>query len=266
MTSQALTDNEQELLLGFVDGVLQPPDQARAEALLESNPGASAFVEQLRGGDMPFREALAPMLDQPIPETVSRLVADKQLKASPRRYGIASAMVAASMILGAALFLARPLTDTAPGIDAGWIGQVANYHQLYVRETVGAAGPVDRQAIASLLEQNLGRELATPDLQEFDIAFRRGQLLQVEGNPLVQLAYLPQTGAPVAFCIMRDSERAAMPVRYGKSHGLDYSTWGDGELHFVLVGEFNESTLQAVTTRIRSQLGTGRSRVNAVSG
>ena len=136
-----------------------------------------------------------------------------------------------------------------------WVAQVANYQQLYVRPTVEAAGPVDRSALTAMINSNLERPVPIPDFEQEGVIFRRGQLLQVDGNPLIQLAYLPASdGLPVAFCIMKDPGAKASPPDSGISHGLNYQSWNQEGLRFVLLGSGSKQQIEKLSQLARDQI------------
>ena len=169
--------------------------------------------------------------------------------------------IAASLLIGilVGVFAHSQLNVTEPEAQApDWISQVANYQQLYIRPTVENAAPVNVEFLDKLFTDNLALEVKVPDLSNRSIEFMRGQLLEVNGNPLVQLAYLPAEGKPLAICIMRGQRAAGTPTstidQFGKSHGLTYGSWSQHGLNFVLVADMPIGDVKELVSQTRQQL------------
>ncbi|MBX2867923.1 MAG: hypothetical protein KTR18_04580 [Acidiferrobacterales bacterium] len=249
-----LTEDEQARVLAFKDKALSSSEMASTSEWIAQTPGAQEFLERLDQTDLPFAEAMSPMLNIPIPEATISTVGSQSI---PRTLPWGRA-VAALLLLGAGITIGSIANNTfEQGEDrsASWVAQVANYQQLYVRPTVEVAGPVDFPALETMMETELEQSINIPNFDDLGVAFRRGQLLQVDGNPLIQLAYLPnESGLPIAFCIMKDATATAAAPSAGRSHGLNYESWSQNGLRFVLLGSGSESQIEALAKRARAQI------------
>lgn len=64
-------------LLRYVDGQLDAVEKAEVETLLRQDPQAAAFVRLLKAGDLPYVDAFAPVLSEPVPESFVEYIRSK---------------------------------------------------------------------------------------------------------------------------------------------------------------------------------------------
>ncbi len=252
--TNTLTEAEEARVLAFADNALSDSERATTKQWIDVTPEAQKLLAEFERSAIPYQEVMAPLLETPKPDLASKYLSPNVTKPTAGLWGQA---VGALAVLGFGLFIGSVLSK--PSADShllteSWVAQVANYQQLYVRPTVDVAGPIDAPALAQMIEENLGQVTPIPDLSEQGVTFRRGQLLQVNGNPLIQLAYLPQTGLPVALCIMKNKAATDSEVVAGESHGLNYRSWSKNGLQFVLLGKLSNSKIQSLTDATLLQL------------
>src|SRR5262245_59101286 len=73
-----------ETLMAFVDGALAPDEERRVDAEVAKDPALARYVEQQRKHAAEFKAAFAPVLEQPVPERIERMVLEsKPHAASP---------------------------------------------------------------------------------------------------------------------------------------------------------------------------------------
>ncbi len=143
----------------------------------------------------------------------------------------------------------KPGSGMDANMDAnmgGWVASVVEYQNLYTRATVEPTPKPDAHGVDMLQERlgtALGAKLVVPDLDTVGLEFRRGQILQFDKRPLVQLAYLPDgKGRPVALCIISMDGDKRAPT-YSKRLDMGVVRWSDGKLDYVLVGWQSEGQL-----------------------
>lgn len=78
-----MNDADFELIMAYADGETGPEDTARAEALLAEQPEARAALTRLRAVDSQVKAGLASVLEEPVPERLTR--AATQTTPSPGR-------------------------------------------------------------------------------------------------------------------------------------------------------------------------------------
>jgi anti-sigma factor RsiW len=142
--------------------------------------------------------------------------------------------------------VAAAATGTSP-----WVMAAANYQQLYSRDTV-ALFPVDLNTSAKIvgeIRQVDGLALQVPNLTPAGLEFKRVQRLQFHNKPLVQIVYLPEKGAPVALCVMKEDEPDKV-IGEQRVNDMNVVTWRRGQLSYALIGQPEGVDLAALAKRI----------------
>lgn len=247
--------------MAFLDRELSGTEVEGVEKLIDSDAEVAEFVEHMKHNEPPFQQAFDELLLTPIPKSAQQLIDQSLLDESTSHLSGWKYAVAASLLLG--VLLGGELTvawnDIGKNEPPDWIAQVANYQSLYIRPTVAESTIVDWPKLNKIMVENLGRQLPVPRFQSAAIEFKRGQLLQVNRNPLLQLAYLPKSGIPLALCVMRNAKMKQDQgvSELGTGHGLGYASWHDQDLHFVLVGDLSISELEQLKGSAMQQLSAG---------
>ncbi|MGF6955709.1 anti-sigma factor family protein [Paraburkholderia youngii] len=139
------------------------------------------------------------------------------------------------------------MTESNDSSVSPWIAAAASYQQLYTRDTVASLQPDLRATAATVAEirRDDGLAVKIPDLRSQGLSFKRVQRLSFRGKPLVQIVYLPEHGAPVALCVLKEAKADAVPAskRIG---GMDVVTWRRGQLGYALIGEHGGLDLDAL--------------------
>ena len=131
-----------------------------------------------------------------------------------------------------------------PAKIPGWRQSVANYVSLYTTDTlnrVGASLESQHQNLV-LLSQDVGLSLTSENLAIGDLNYKRGQILDLRGKPLVQLAYLYQNKTPVAFCIIK-STKGKKTMQFEQRNGLQIAHWSSESHGFMVIGDVPEEEL-----------------------
>lgn len=247
-----------EKLLAYSDNKLNDADRSEIEDLLNEDTSAVEFLEQLSVSDLPFKDSFDFLLDesshsQPqVDVDVLKLSTSQSTKKERINYKW-PASLAASLFMG--LVLGYFGLKTSNENHDNWIVQVADYHLLYVRETVKSSilTATEKSYLRNKLGARLDTQLVIPNLKAQNMQFKRGQLLDSNGKVLVQLAYLPKTGRPVALCILRNEASDSLP-KAGQSRGLPYVTWAKDGLSYVIIGDVDKQDLHAAALSALSQM------------
>ena len=227
---------ERELLVAYADGQLTGEEAEWVKSLIDRDSGARDFLNQLHRSELPFKEAFEPLLHLKAPDSIVDLIHETALQTE--RHPILSRFTIISAVAG--LVLGIVISSLLPDfINTGrqvpeLASQVSQYQSLYQRATVENAAQADHQQLRELFISQLGVDFVVPELTGLE--FKRGQLLALHGEPLVQLVYLGQTGVPVALCILPAKKTGGVSPLFGSSHGMRYGYWKDSGLEFVLVG------------------------------
>ncbi|MEH6457914.1 MAG: hypothetical protein V7749_16420 [Cocleimonas sp.] len=248
------------LLLGYVDKQLSPEEITEVETLLDNDPKALVFVETLGASQLPFAESFEFLLedqDSAVENTILENASSNRINSEPKRNSLQwSASIAASLMLGLVIGYGvfSSTTDSTQGNN--WVTEVANYQLLYVRDTVTTAPTLsDSQHIAlqTKLSKALNSDLHIPNLQQQKLTFKRGQILDIEGEPLIQLVYLPDDGLPIALCILRNGAVDSLP-KSGESRGQTFIEWSKNGLSYVIIGKTDKKNLEAAAMTAIAQI------------
>src|SRR4029077_10582092 len=156
----------------------------------------------------------------------------------------------ALLVAGIALFAAGVLVDrflpmwrgaagieVASGSEDAWRQAVAEYMLLYTPETISgiADDPSHLEHELAVVGAKLGVRLSPSELSLPDIALKRAQILQYDGKPLGQVAYLDPHDGVMALCIYADSHQGIVPTTEQRV-GLNIVHWASHGRAFMLVG------------------------------
>lgn len=273
------------VLMAYVDGELPPQERDKVEKQMAASPEVAERVALLEASRLPYREAFAHQKLPPVPERLTKSIEamiraqaagpanrsanepavqhDKQLPPSAparSRLRVAPAWVAVAFIAGA--FFTGGVLRFAPGLSgapstlvaanaAPWIQAVVGYQQLYARETL-AQSVADVESAKSVVEATRredGLAVRIPDLREAGLTFKRVQRLRFQGRPLIQIAYLPEKGEPVALCIIKQV-KPDQPIASQRVADMNVVTWRQSELAYALVGDSSGVDLTALAKQI----------------
>ena len=132
-----------------------------------------------------------------------------------------------------------------------WVMAAASYQQLYSRETLAYVDPDANLSIKTVREirQDDGLALRIPDLSAAGLTFKRVQRLRFNNKPLVQIVYLPEKGAPVALCVMKEVKPDAA-VADQRVASMTVVTWRQAQLGYALIGQPEGVDLTALGKQI----------------
>ena len=254
-----------EDLTAFIDGELTAEEAARIETLVNEDEHVAERLEFLARANLPFKQAFAPLLSEaprekleamlvaiPAQQTAKSISASAPAFATRRRFigALAASLVAGIAIDRAVIGIGRSF---APKDENGeWRAVVAEYISLYTRETL--AGPIPSRDVQTAqlarLDEKLGLSLSPEAVSLPGVDFKRAQLLQYEGKPLAQIAYLdPETG-PMALCIvMSDKGRKAPDLESRK--GMNVVYWSNETHAFMLIGHADVERMSAIADGVR---------------
>ena len=154
------------------------------------------------------------------------------------RPGILGGLVLFGTGIAAGIAVMLMLDTTPPAPKApGWKAVVASYQSLYSEETIAGWKPTDAQAQTQLakVSEFVGADLTTlPAVQ--GLTFKRAQILEFNGKPLIQIAFARADGTPVALCIIAAKSKDAKAMQDETLGGLAAASWNKGGLAYLLIG------------------------------
>ncbi|NKK63975.1 anti-sigma factor family protein [Rhizobium leguminosarum] len=265
MTTKHTIPSDEDLT-AFIDGELTAEEAARIEAIVKEDESVAERLEFLARASLPFKQAFAPLLSEAPREKLQAMLAaisvqqraksaSAPLFASRRRF---LGALAASLIAGIAIdraVIGIGARFSAKDENSEWRAVIADYVSLYTPESL--AGPVpgreDQAAQLASLDEKLGLSLSPEAVSLPGIDFKRALMLQYDGKPLAQIAYLdPETG-PVALCIVKsDTGRKAPDLESRK--GMNVVYWSNATHAFMLIGRIPVDRVQELAENARSRL------------
>ena len=135
-----------------------------------------------------------------------------------------------------------------------WVDTVASYHALYVTETLGGAEqpPEVVETVLQSAQAMLGVDLR-PATTLPGLNFKRAQILAIDGQPLLQMAYLDEAGLPFAFCVTLPGT-ADQADQQRMSHDLATNSWIEEGVGYLLVGGQDFDRLTDLSAKLQQQL------------
>ncbi len=273
----SFTDDQ---LIAYLDSALPALERAPIEAALSQDTALAQRLADLSLDTSLMPEAFAPLLSNVPPLNLADIKPLKPVSTAgdhanaplglpnPMRSGTlgprrpawqASWSMAAGAVMALGLsFMAGRWTEpptatlaatqtpaaTAP-TPVDWRVAVVDYQRLYVRETLANGGAPDAQTTTQQLanvSSHSGLTVQTQATQLPGLSFRRAQTLGVQGQPLIQMAYVTQSGDPVALCFTPQATPATPPTP-SVIAGMNTVTWNDGKFGFIIVGHVDSATL-----------------------
>ncbi|RQU49561.1 anti-sigma factor [Burkholderia cenocepacia] len=276
------------LLMAYVDGALTSHQRAEVDRAIRTSVEIATRVALLEASVLPYQRAFQRHPWLPVPQSLIRTVADiahahappstrpvgggdhRQIS-GPAQPGVrgrpstpvrsrvrmmapwlAVAFVAGAFCSAAVLrFAPPPASVVARARMSPWIMAAVNYQRLYTRDTVAfdSANFAAAAQTIDTIRRDDGLGIRIPDLRSAGLTFKRIQRLNFNRKPLVQIVYLPDQGAPVALCVMKDERPDTVPDRQQVGN-MDVVTWRRSGVAYALIAAPGDADLGALGDRI----------------
>ncbi|MCE4060165.1 hypothetical protein LXM60_08120 [Pandoraea sputorum] len=136
-----------------------------------------------------------------------------------------------------------------------WVRAFVSYQSLFARATLDPLDDEAAEVIATVraIRHRDDIPLVVPDLRRAGMEFKRLQRLQFDGRAVVQMAYLPREGPPVAIYVVKDTRLAHGPSAQ-TIPPMDTVTWRrDGQM-FALVAPSGASDLLPIARALANDV------------
>ena len=235
-----------EDLVAYLDGELDHVRRSAVDTALAADEALAARLAALDIDRGAIRVALdAVAAAAPVERLRRQLDSITPLGAKRDRRRLAPwVATAAALVLGLALGYALGF-GAVPDPMSNWHVAVADYQILYTTATLAPLSndPAVQRSEVSAVSLKLGVPVGLEALQIPGLEFKRAQLLEFNGRPLAQFAYLDQGGVPIAFCVTRTGG-ADQAVRAGRFTGLAAAYWNKGGFGYIVIGATDATVLQ----------------------
>lgn len=258
-----MTDQlDDAVLAAYVDGELTPDQLAEVEKALIHDPQARRKVTRMREVKALLRSTCAEENYQDVPDRLLRSLRPKRQSGTRMPVWVRQAVAAVFLLSAYAgvdhLIHSRwhyhPVSAEDP--QNAMLDEIAEYHAIYARETEHLAEvPAERKDhIEEWLGDRLGRKFLVPDLSDFGLVFAGARLLAIARQPVAQLLYTPEHGAPIAVCVTFGDD-ADTPLDVSRREGMNLGLWKEGGYVYVVVGEIANEKLRQVAGAVEARMG-----------
>jgi len=282
---------DDEALVAYLDGELEPADRHQVEAWLEADTAAREKLAALAESTGLVRSAYDEIVREPVPEhliaaarggSVASAASDAKIvvlrraaRSQPifgfvsRGWGIAAAAGLFGVMIGGAggfvggtLLPSNPATEqkvAAATVNSGWLDNAATYYKLSVgagdNMLVDVPASNDNPEALQKISQSLSQQVRLPDLKPWGLTFRGARLVAVEGKPAAQLAYTTDNKAigPLTLLIGSSKQPDVAPT-LDQRQGVNQLYWRHHGHAYVLVGQANVGYLWGIANDVAWQL------------
>jgi anti-sigma factor RsiW len=166
-------------------------------------------------------------------------------------FGVFVSPIVSSFVPG----LKNPVSEIAGTAQKSWRQSVAEYQALYAAETLtlNPQDPIKQDETLAKLSARVGVPLERQRLQLDKASFQRGQLLNFDGRPLVQLAFLYDGDKPVAVCLIANGAKDAAPASEVRK-GMPLVHWARGGVSYMVIGQIEAGELTTMAGALQSQI------------
>ncbi len=250
-----MTDRPREdELHAYVDGQLDPEDEARVEIHLAANLEERRRVESYRRHKALLRHALVegagPSAAGLPPRDRFRRRLGSSLRRMPR---LPFARIAA----GLAIFCIGAASHVGWEAWREWrvpagLETAMEAHRVF---STDAERPVEllasrRAEMARWFGQHLGTEVEIPDLGSLALRLVGGRLLASAEGPMAQLLYEDRRGNRVTLYLTAEETDVGSEVEVVKVAGFSAGFWQDGELTYTIVADMEAEALLALAAEM----------------
>jgi anti-sigma factor RsiW len=236
----------------YVDGELPADRRQAVEAWLSNHPEDAARVAAWRAQDEAIRARYGAVINEPIPD---RLTLNRIMRAR-RSWGTvaAAAAVAAFFIGGAAGWMARGTSASAPNEIQVFTADALDAHKLYISEV---RHPIEVKAnedhLLPWLSKRVGTTLRAPDLESFNLKLLGGRLLPGISGPAALFMYEGANGERFTIYCSRLNE-AQTAFQYDAGDGFGAVRWIEGNYGWVVSGPKDRDKLKSVANAAYDQI------------
>jgi hypothetical protein len=150
-----------------------------------------------------------------------------------------------------------------PVSPPSWLQAVADYVKLMTPQTLSLAAQNPEQLERSLAAANSASGLKLESLvQRFpDLKLQRAEILELNGRPLVQLAFLDAANEVVAICVLTRKarpdglpENTRSPLKSAALANLNVVSWDYNTHGFLVIGKATDNALRQLANSASSTL------------
>jgi anti-sigma factor RsiW len=262
-TAKPIDDTE---LHAYVDRQLTPDRLVAVEDAIAADAATAARIRDLRALNAALRDALDPVLVEPIPEHL--LVAATPPRAgamAARRWVIPVFAAAATLVVGLGLgWTVRGALIEDSGTPTTFARQVAYTHAIYAAD---ARRPVEvwaneEKSLVTWLTKRIGHQVHAPDLNVLGYALVGGRLVAGNEKPTALFMYENADKERLTLQVRKDTQHIGASrggtgdtaFRYAVENGVGVFYWIDDDCGYALTGRLDRTQLLALARVVYGQL------------
>jgi anti-sigma factor RsiW len=252
----------------FADGQLTPERAAVLEAALGRDPELAERVAEIRARNAMLRDALDPVLAEPIPDRLldaARRPARAAGRGGARRWIAPAFGAAATLVLGVGLgWFGRDALIERTGTPTTFPRQAALAHALYAADV---RRPVEvwaneEKSLVTWLTKRLGFQVHAPDLNGVGYALVGGRLVAGNEQPTALFMYENGDKQRLSLQVRKQSSINAVSstgsgetaFRYAVENGVGVFYWIDDACGYAISGNLDRAQLLKIAHVVYGQL------------
>lgn len=244
---------EENDLQAYVDRRLDPARRAEVEAYLAAHPDHAERVRAFGQQNAVLRSLFDPVLEQPVPERLPRVLASSPDRRLWRYSGMAASLAVAVMIG----WILRGEQQIPLPQGPSFAEQAAVAHVVYAPEVLHPVevGVAQEDHLIKWLSKRLGEPVKAPDLDKLGYRLIGGRLLPGREKPAAQFMYEDARGQRLTLYVSTDvAGNQETAFRYAREDGVSVFYWVDGPLGYALSAETPREQLLAVAETVYRDL------------
>jgi len=242
----------------FVDGQLAPDRAQQVAAAIASNSELAARVADMRQRNALLREALDPVLAEPIPARLLEAADSPPHSAPAIRWLRPALAVAATLVVGIAVgWLGRDALIERAGTPTTFARQVAFAHALYADDANRPVeiGGADEKRLVGWLTKRLGFGVHAPDLNSIGYVLVGGRLVAGNEKPTALFMYENAAKERLSLQVRKQAVGTGeVGFRYAVEAGVGVFYWIDDECGYAISGKLDRAQLLKVAHLVYAQL------------
>jgi anti-sigma factor RsiW len=243
----------------YVDGQLAPARRAGVDAALAGDAALAAEVAALRELNAHLRDALDPVLAEPIPAHLLAAATMPSARAADRRRFIAGGFaIAATLLVGVGLgWFGRDALIERGGTPTTFARQAAFAHALYaadVNRPVEIWAPEEKRLV-TWLTKRLGFAVHAPDLNAIGYALVGGRLVAGNEKPTALFMYENADKERLSLQVRKQAPGTGETAfRYAVENGVGVFYWIDDACGYAISGKVDRAQLLRIAQIVYGQL------------
>ena len=242
----------------FVDGQLASDRAQVVAAAVAADPELAARVADMRSRNALLREALEPVLSEPIPDRLLDAMEKAPRAAAAFEWLKPAFALAATLALGIGVgWFARDVQIERTGTPTTFARQAAFAHALYADDAnrpveIGAS---DEKRLVGWLTKRLGFGVHAPDLNAIGYALVGGRLVAGNENPTALFMYENADKNRLSLQVRRRAAGTGeVGFRYAVENGVGVFYWIDDTCGYAISGKLDRAQLLRIAQVVNAQL------------